>query len=216
MKQNDFEKLIIKALYSNDNVCSKVLPELRENWFSDIDCRMIAKDIIDFNTKFGRMPNVIETSRLITDDTVHTTFQNCIALPDDEVNTDFLLDDIQEFVRKKMAYNVSEDIVKWTMQGIAPKCSFADALSDAETFTFDTSIGFDFFGDPRRLYEDANTKERIFKTGVKTLDDMLMGGLHENSLNLIMSSTNVRKDFDNEFLDNQFGIEWLQGSLHYI
>ena len=216
MKQNDFEKLIIKALYSNDNVCSKVLPELKENWFSDIDCRMIAKNIIDFNTKFGRMPNVIETSRLINDETVHTTFQNCIALPDDEVNTDFLLDDIQEFVRKKMAYNVSEDIVKWTMQGIAPKGSFADALSDAETFTFDTSIGFDFFGDPRRLYEDANTKERIFKTGVKTLDDMLMGGLHENSLNLIMSSTNVRKNFDYEFFVNQFSIEWLQGSLHYI
>lgn len=192
MTQNDFEKVIIKALYSNANVCSKVLPELKEKWFSDIDCRIISRNIIDFNTKYGRMPNVIETSRMISDETVHSTFKKCISLPDEEVNTDFLLNDIQDFVRKKMAYNVSEEIVKWSIQNINPNGSFADALSDAETFTFDTSIGFDFFADPRRLYEDANTKERIFKTGVKILDDMLMGGLHENSLNLILSRNKRR------------------------
>ena len=75
------------------------------------------------------------------------------------------------------------------------------------------------------LANDHDTQNKIpfeatdfskIRVGVKTLDDMLMGGLHENSLNLIMSSTNVRKNFDYEFFVNQFSIEWLQGSLHYI
>ena len=53
--------------------------------------------------------------------------------------------------------------------------------------------GFNFFNDPTRLYEDANKKEVIYKTGLTTLDDMIGGGIHEKSLNLIMASTNIGK-----------------------
>lgn len=194
MKQNEFERIIIKSLYSNPGVCSKVLPELNETWFSDIDCKFIAKHIIDFNTNFSRMPNVLESRRMITEETELKTFEDCISIEDAEVNTDYILKEIEEFVRKKLMYNTSEKIVNFVKNGYTNiQGSFADELSDAESFSFDTEIGFDFFDDPQRLYEDANTKEKIFKTGIKTLDDMLMGGFHENSMSLFMSSTNVGK-----------------------
>lgn len=193
MKQNEFERVIIKALYSNAAVCSKVLPELKTSWFFDIDCKMIAEHILNFNTKFSRMPNVLETKKLMNDETVLACFEQCMEIPNDEVNTDYILSEIEEFVRKKLMYNASENIQRYVTQGIQQQGSFADALADAESFCFDTNIGFDFFGEAKRLYEDANTKERIFKTGVKTLDDLIGGGLHEKSLNLIMSATNVGK-----------------------
>ena len=164
---NDFEKLIIKTLYSNPDVSSKVLPSLKEGWFSDIDCKIIAKEIIDFNGKFGRMPNVLETKQLLNcNNNIETSdvFKECIDIPDEDANTEFLLSEIEEFVRKKLCYNASNEIVKYVTQGIHPSYSFADALSDAETFTFDTNIGFSVFGDLKRLYEDANAKEKILKT----------------------------------------------------
>jgi replicative DNA helicase len=77
--------------------------------------------------------------------------------------------------------------------GGVQKESFTDNIADAEAFTFDDNIGFDFFSEAQRLYEDANTKEVIFKSGLKTLDDLIGGGFHEKSLSLIMSSTNVGK-----------------------
>lgn len=193
MKQNEFERVIIKALYSNTAVCSKVLPELKSTWFFDIDCKMIAEHILNFNTKFSRMPNVLESKKLMSDDTVLACFEECMKIDDDEVNTDYILSEIEEFVRKKLMYNASENIQRYVTQGIQPIGSFSDALADAESFSFDTNIGFDFFGDAQRLYEDANTKEKIFKTGVKTLDEMLFGGVREKTLTLIMSATNVGK-----------------------
>lgn len=196
---NEFEKVIIKALYVNNDVSSKVLPELKDTWFTDIDCKFIVKHIIDFNTKYSRMPNVLETRRFISDELLLATFDECMKIPDDQVNTDYLLEEIQEFVRRKLMYNTSEKISDYVINGVTTNGSFADELSDAETFTFDTSIGFDFFAEPTRLYEDANTKEKIFKTGIRSLDDMLMGGFHENSLTLFMSSTNVRKDIIHVF-----------------
>lgn len=165
--KNDFEKLIIKTLFSNADVCSKILPSLKEYWFSDIDCKIIVQEIVDFNGKFGRMPNVLEMKQLLYNSNNEATeeiFKECLDIPDEEANTEFLLGEIEEFVRKKLCYNASNEIVKYVTQGIHPTYSFADALSDAETFSFDTNIGFTVFGDLKRLYEDANTKENILKT----------------------------------------------------
>ena len=43
------------------------------------------------------------------------------------------------------------------VSGGAQKESFADNVAAAEAFTFDDNIGFDFFTEVKRLYEDANT-----------------------------------------------------------
>lgn len=193
MKEKDFEKIIIKSLYSNTDVCSKVLPELKSNWFYNVDYKWIAEHILNFNTKYSRMPTKLETQRLINDENVLSSFNECMELNDSDVSTDYILGEIEEFVRKKMMYNTSEAIQRYVAVGQQYNGSFADALADAESFSFDTSIGFNFFGDPQRLYEDANTKEKIYKCGVKVIDDMIGGGFHEKSLNLFMSATNVGK-----------------------
>lgn len=91
MKKEEFEKVIIKSLYANETVCSKVLPELSHDWFSNPDCKSIAKHIIDFNTKYSRMPNVLETKSVLSDDDDLNTFNTCMNIQDDDVNTDYIL-----------------------------------------------------------------------------------------------------------------------------
>lgn len=187
MKSNDFEKLIIKALYANEAVRNKVLPSLKSDWFFDIDNKFIIEKIIDFNGKYGKMPNVLETRQLLDDETTLKIFEECIALNDEEVASEFLLGEIEEFVRKKLLYNSATEISQYVTGSKQNAGSFADKVSDAETFSFDTNIGFSFFDDPKRLYEDANTHEKIYNSGLKTINDMIGGGFHEKSLNLIMS-----------------------------
>ena len=68
MKATDFERIIIKALFVNEGVRSKVLPMLSVDWFFDVDDKFIVDRILDYNTRFGRLPNVIEMKRLITDE----------------------------------------------------------------------------------------------------------------------------------------------------
>ena len=128
---NDFEKLIIKTLFSNADVCSKVLPSLNEGRYSYIVSKIVDKEIIDFNGKYGRMPNVLETKQLLNrNNNVETleVFKECMDIPDEEANTEFLLSEIEEFVRKKLCYNASNEIVKYVTQGIHPAYSFADSL----------------------------------------------------------------------------------------
>lgn len=197
MKPAEFERIIIKALFVNESVKTKVLPTLSTDWFFDLDNKMIVERILDYNTKYGRMPNVIEMNRLITDDGTLKIFLETMKIPDEEVNTEFILAEIEEYVRKRLLYNQALNISSYVTGGEREDKnkanSFADNVADAETFTFDTNIGFDFFNDPKRLYEDANIHERILNCGVKTLNDMIGGGFHEKSLTLVMSGTNVGK-----------------------
>lgn len=193
MVNKDFEKVIIKALYSNPSICAKVLPELTDKWFSEYDTKAIVNKIIEFNTKYSNLPNAIELKRMITDEKTLKVLDDALAIADAEVNTPYLISEIEEFVKKKLLYNISSDIQKYAAGSDVQKGSFTDNVADAEAFTFDDNIGFDFFSEAQRLYEDANTKEVIFKSGLKTIDDLIGGGFHEKSLSLIMSSTNVGK-----------------------
>ena len=192
MTTQEFEKVIIKALYANQSICSKVLPELTDKWFSEYDTKQIVNKIIEFNTKYSNLPNAIELKRMITDEKTLKVFDDVLAIDDNQVNTPYLMGEIEEFVRKKLLLNQATKIQQYANGGVQ-KESFTDNIADAEAFTFDDNIGFDFFTEAQRLYEDANTKEVIFKSGLKTLDDLIGGGFHEKSLSLIMSSTNVGK-----------------------
>lgn len=193
MKPADFERIIIKALFVNDTVRGKVLPALKTDWFFDIDDKFIIEKIIDFNGRFGQMPNVIEMKRLISDDTTLGIFEDAMSIPDDDVQTEFMLDEIQEYVRRRLVSNVCEMGHKAVQSPGAYNASLTDLMAEAETFTFDTNIGFDILNDPDRLYEDANTKEKIYNSGIKIINDMIGGGFHEKSLNLFMAPTNIGK-----------------------
>lgn len=192
MTPQEFEKVIIKALYSNETICTKVLPELSDKWFSEYDTRQIVNNIIEFNTKYGNLPNVIELKRMIADEKTLKVLDEVLSMDDSTVNTPYLVGEIEEFVRKKLLLNQAIKIQQY-VNGSVQKESFTDNVADAEAFTFDDNVGFDFFNEAQRLYEDANTKEVTFKCGLKTIDDLIGGGFHEKSLSLIMSSTNVGK-----------------------
>lgn len=193
MKSAEFERIIIKALYVNDNARSKILPYLDLKWFFDVDNKIIIKSILDFTASFNTMPSVIETKRMIKDDQTEGVFDLIMAIKDEEVQTEYILDEIEEFVRRKLIYRACENGMKYVTTGEKTAAAISDEMAEAEAFSFNANVGFDFFADPDRLYEDANTKEKLWNTGIKAINDILVGGLHEKSLNLFMAPTNIGK-----------------------
>ena len=192
MTDIEFEQVIIKALYANSELSSKVVPELDPQWFINIDHKYIVNAILDYNAKFSNMPNVIEMRRILTDDKTVTEFDKCMEIPDADVNTPYMLDEIQEFVRKRLLRQVQENISNYCVGGKSVG-SFAEATAYAESFTFDTKVGFSFFEEPEVIYNDFIKNEVVLPTGCKTMDEMIHGGLHPQSMNIVLASTNIGK-----------------------
>lgn len=92
MTDVDFEQIIIKSLFSNELVCRQVLPLLDEKWFNnDIHASKIVEKIIEFNTRYETMPTVTDMRRLIKDADELQKFDECIAIPDSEVSSEYLV-----------------------------------------------------------------------------------------------------------------------------
>lgn len=192
MTDNEFEQVIIKTLYANPDVSSKVVPELDNSWFTNTDHKYIVDAIIDYNTKYSEMPNVIEVKRILKDERAVKEFEKCMEIADSDVNTPYILDEIQTFVRKRLGSRVCMAYTEYCASGKS-KGSFADDMAYAESFSFDTKVGFSFFEEPEMIFNNIITNERLLPTGCKSLDEMIGGGLHTKALIEVMASTNVGK-----------------------
>lgn len=191
----DFEKVIIKAIFHNPAVRNKVIPMINIQWFrGNQEMTRIVETIIDFNDKYEVMPQPIEMRRMLKDDKTIEYFNASLKLPDETI-TDFILEEIQEFIKRKLIWNTAQDMLKFcqTPNDKQPDSDFVDRTSDAESFSFDESVGLDYLEEMDRIYDEAIKNEVLVKTGLRTLDSMLMGGFHEKTLSLILSPTNVGK-----------------------
>ena len=103
--------------------------------------------------------------------------------------------EIEKFVKLKKLWAVATSITQYckTPDSIKQQCSFSEVITDAEAYTFDDSIGFSYMDEPERIYQEIIKNEKVVGTGLKALDDLLKGGLHEKSLTLLLSPTNVGK-----------------------
>lgn len=192
MTDNEFEQIIIKTLYANPNVSGKIVPELTTDWFTNTDHKYIIDAIIDYNTKYSAMPNVIEVKRMLKDERTVNEFDNCMRIADADVNTPYIQEEIQEFIRKRLGSRVCMAYTEFCSTGKA-KGSFADEMAYAESFTFDNKVGFSFFEEPEVIFNGIITNEKLYPTGCKSLDEMARGGLHEKSLTLFLAPTNIGK-----------------------
>ncbi len=193
---DQFEKIILKALYTNAAVRNKVLPLLTSNWFrGNIDMIGIVDELVDFNERHERLPMPVELRRLLLEHNKKSAvdyFDVSIKLPD-SIITDYIMEEIQDFVRRKLMMNCSNDIIKSVSGDKTVSTDFAADIADAQSFTFDESIGLDYLNELDRIYDEAIKNEVLVRSGLKTLDDLLKGGFHEKSLSLILSPTNVGK-----------------------
>ena len=103
--------------------------------------------------------------------------------------------EIEKFVKLKKLWAVATSIIQYckTPDSVKQQCSFSEVITDAEAYTFDDSIGFSYMDEPERIYQEIIKNEKVVGTGLNALDDLLKGGLHEKSLTLLLSPTNVGK-----------------------
>ena len=194
-----FPHLILKAIYSNSNVRNRVIPYLSADWFRENqNISSIVSKILDYMEKFGQFPSVIESRMMLrTDQGMLEEFDAAIAIPDDEANTEFMLQDIQEFIRKKLLYEATVKIQESLFSNTEPdqqeEGSFAQMVADAEAFTFDTDIGFDLVEDLDEVYEEMIQAVSIIPSGIKEIDTLLNGGVPDKVMIGIMAPTNVGK-----------------------
>jgi len=183
-----FEKLLIHYIFRDETVREKVLPYLNVDVFDGEDTIDIVKVLVKYIEEYQNFPTK-KNLKLMMDSGTFSKLMEIINLEDvDEYDREFVLDQLEEFFRGKLALEAILDAKDGLDSGDEKKLTESpDKLREALSFTFDTNIGLNVVEDGERMFAALHDRDKVVSTGLKTLDQLIEGGFHEKSLSLVLA-----------------------------
>lgn len=182
-----YEKLLIKYMFMDKEVREKLIPYLTVDVFDDSACIDIVKLIQKHMEEYQKFPSAKQL-KLVMDGSTWNELVDISNIDTSEYDKDFILDQLEEFFRNKLANEVILEARDGLVNDDRAKLNAApDKLREALAFTFDTNIGLSVLTDAERMYNSLHDRDKVVSTGLKTLDDLIEGGFHEKSLSLVLA-----------------------------
>lgn len=194
MDQLFFEKVIIKLLFTNNIVRDKIVPYLNPNLFEDFNSKEIIKKILEYGDQYNKFPSIADMKLFIDTEIVYSNLMEYVNIEDKEFTPEFLIDQIEEFIRGRLIHNTIIETVEHlkenNSEGIT---SSPDVLRDAICFSFNDPEGISVLEDIDDFYEFLMSTDNSIPSNIKVLDDILNGGFHEKSISLFMGEPGMGK-----------------------
>jgi len=189
-----FEKILLKFFFTDEKVRDKVMPFLSPEIFDDFNNVRIIKTIIEHTEKFEKFPTVSEMRVSLEKEETYNQLVEIMDMDISEYSNEFLLEEIEEFFRKKLIHNINVDVAMALNNDKMDEIKISpDRLREAISFSFDTKIGLDVFEEEELLYDFLHNKDFVIPSGIYVLDKVISGGFHEKTLTLFLAETNMGK-----------------------
>ena len=198
------EQTILKNLIYNEEYLRKVLPFIKEEYFSDRTDRAIFNEISKFTESYNSSPTIealelaIREKRNLTDDELEkcdTCLQEIVKAREEKSKIDWLVDKTEKFCQEKAIYNavlgsisILDGKDKTQDKGSIPKL-----LSDALAISFDNSVGHDYLENSDERYDFYHRKEERIPFDLEFFNKITKGGLPNKTLNIALAGTGVGK-----------------------
>ena len=197
------ETTILGNLLQNEEYTRKVLPFLKNDYFSRNPEKIIYGTVSDFVTKYNSLPTKEALSIELQEKKINEEeFKETMELLDDiskdtQEHTDlgWLLDTTEKFCQDKAIYNaVVESIsILDSQKSDQDKGVIPEILSDALSVSFDPHVGHDYLDDSDDRFEFYHRVEEKIPFDLEYFNKITKGGLPQKSLNICLAGTGVGK-----------------------
>lgn len=196
------EQLIFNGLIYKEDYGRKVIPYLKQEYFSNTSDKVIFNILNEYVIKYNNFPTkealAIELAN--KDGINQQTFDNCKQIISDmedmkDVNEDWLVDKTEQFCQEKSLYNAIMESIEIidSKNTNKSKGAIPDILQEALGVSFDTHIGHDFIEDSDERYEFYHKKEDKIPFDIEYMNKITQGGLSRKTLNVALAGTGVGK-----------------------
>ena len=196
------ESIVLTNLIYNEDYSRKVLPYLKEEYFSSQSEKVIYSLINNYINKYNALPSkealTIDLSNLsnVSEDTFKTAKNDIETFAyDEKTNIEWLLNQTEQFCQDKAIYNaiMSSIQILDNKKGELTTGSIPKILSDALAVSFDPHVGHDFIEDAPARYEFYHQKEVRIPFDLDYFNKITQGGLPKKTLNICLAGTGVGK-----------------------
>ena len=196
------ERVIFDNLIFNETYGRKVIPFLKEEYFSDRNEKIVFNLIDDYVKNYNSFPTKealyidLTNKEGINED----SFQTCKEIVDNinkqyDTDLDWLLNQTEKFCQEKSVYNaIMESIsILDDKTGKKSKGAIPDILSNALAVSFDSHIGHDFIENYEERFDFYHRKEVRVEFDLDYFNEITRGGLPRKTLNIALAGTGVGK-----------------------
>jgi len=203
MTDPTMEKTILASLVQDEEFTRKVLPFLKEEYFSDRVERKIFGEIQEFVGKYNSLPTRDALSICISEigdftesdfrdakDVISSVYEKRTDKPDKE----WLVESTEKFCKDKSIYlAILESIQIIDGKSKQSKNHLPKLLQDALSVSFDVSVGHDYLQDSEDRYDFYHRREKRISFDLDYFNQITNGGTPTKTLNVILAGTGVGK-----------------------
>ena len=197
------EAAILKNLIQNEEYTRKVLPFLKEDYFTENADKTLYGTVNEFVNKYNSLPSEealqIELSEVKMNE---EEYKDSLQLlkdigndGEDYTDLNWLLDKTEKFCQDKAIYNaVVESIgILDNPKTDQDKGAIPEILSDALSVSFDPHVGHDYLDDSDERFDFYHRVEERIPFDLDYFNRITKGGLPQKTLNICLAGTGVGK-----------------------
>ena len=187
----------------NETYTRKVLPFLKDEYFTIEEDRVLYKEIKDFILKYNALPTfdamMIEINNLrgLKEDQVKIVSEILNEIHEDKVDTnmDWLVDSTEKFCQEKAIYNaiMSSIEIMNNKNGALTKGAIPQLLSDALAVSFDPNVGHDYLEEFDERFDYYHKVQERMPFDLDFFNKITRDGLPKKTLNVALAGTGVGK-----------------------
>ena len=202
MEKQRIEQTILKNLIQSDSFSRKVLPFVKDEYFTEADEKTVFNEIKDYFEKYTKTPtaealliNLENNTRLSDSDLVQSkSIVGSIEKSSEETPQEWLIDETEKWCKDRAIYiAVMDSIEVLDEKSKRSKGDIPELLKDALSVSFDTNIGHDQLEDADDRWEFYNREEEKLPFDLEYFNKVTKGGLPNKTLNICLAGTGVGK-----------------------
>ena len=202
MEQQRIEQTILKNLIQSDSFSRKVLPFIKDEYFTETDEKTVFNEIKNYFEKYTKTPtaealliNLENNTRLSDSDLVQSkSIVGSIEKSSEETPQEWLIDETEKWCKDRAIYiAVMDSIEVLDEKSKRSKGDIPELLKDALSVSFDTNIGHDQLEDADDRWEFYNREEEKLPFDLEYFNKVTKGGLPNKTLNICLAGTGVGK-----------------------
>jgi replicative DNA helicase len=200
-QKSRLETTILKNLILSDEYTRKVLPFIKDEYFSEQDELTVFKETKAYFDKYTKSPTVealminLGNNTSISDNVLlgAKTIVNSIG-GEQSPAAEWLVDETEKWCKDRAIYiAVMNSIEVLDEKNQRSRGEIPELLKDALSVSFDTNIGHDQIEDADRRFEFYHTEEEKIPFDLEYFNKITKGGLPNKTLNVCLAGTGVGK-----------------------
>ena len=195
------ERTALKNLIHNEDYCRKVLPFIKEEYFSDRLEKLLFTEIYKFVNKYNNLPTKeslsieINSNRTITEDEYKKVTDILSTLNPEPVNLEWLVETTETFCKDRAIHNAilgGIQIIDGRDKTHTPEY-LPEMLSEALSVSFDQKVGHDYLLESKERFDFYKKKEERLELDLDFFNKITRGGIPSKTLNICLAGTGVGK-----------------------